>query len=129
MAAACQRWRGGLFWPPLPALAAPPAPALIRVDRVEHHTARQQAGQHADDLVADARNHQALAGHEARIAGLGDLARSPPEQPRGRRRVNAGTRLELGFHRTRAERRDAYAEWLDLAAERFGEREHVGLRC
>src|SRR5258708_28849726 len=105
---------GKLLRPALPAVPTPPAPALVGADRVEQDAAWDQARHHADDLVADTRNHQPLAGHEAVIARLGDFLGGPPEQPRWRRRVDTGTQLEFGLDRTGAERGDLHAERLDL---------------
>src|SRR5690348_2300497 len=82
--------------PLVPALGAAAAPALVGVDDAHHGAARQQARQEAHQLVAAARDHDTLAGHEPVIAGLRDLVRGAAQQPRRRLVVDAGAQLKLG---------------------------------
>src|SRR6185295_5160053 len=69
--------------PLLAVLGTPAAVALVALDDLQHHPAWQQARQQADELVSDARDHHALARHEAVIAGLCDLLGGAGKERRG----------------------------------------------
>src|ERR1700759_2970826 len=84
----------------LPALGAPAASALVAIDDAHHRAARQQARQEAHHLVAEARNHDALPGHEAVIADLRDLVGCLAQETWRRRLVDAGVRLKSCRDRT-----------------------------
>src|SRR5262249_13241264 len=119
-------WRAPAMQPRIAGGRKLPAASLLASDELEHESTRGKTDHRRHRAIGDARNDHAAALHQAAIAVSRHLLGGAREKSRKGVVAHAGAGLKLRWHRTGAKHGNPHAFRLELAMQRFAEREYIG---